>query len=276
MTCPLSCSGAVETKVTARELHTALRAYSDLHVSCCDAIAKAYLNHTLAVEARVAAAAAAAAASGDAVDEQAGGVVGRLPSIGTLVQVRAGGPGCAPRRHACWAICCACLDSCPCRLCIWRTRPSDSVECWSVRVVRKRRDHSVVLVVQSCHRTRPRCLCYFLSPRQSWGHPLLHRVCSLVHRVILPCYRRTGEVPFVTMILRTSDADGRVSGHPLQMSLAEFRVRLFTVGGAVPSATVPVCRDSWGGLSRCFDVALWVLQTFADSLREAAACMDKM
>ena len=84
------------------------------------------------------------------------------------------------------------------------------------------------------------------------------------------------EVPFVTMILRTSDADGRVSGHPLQMSLAEFRVRLFTVGGAVPSATVPVCRDSWGGLSRCFDVALWVLQTFADSLREAAACMDKM
>ena len=100
MTCPLSCSGAVETKVTARELHTALRAYSDLHVSCCDAIAKAYLNHTLAVEARVAAAAAAAAAaasSGDAVDEQAGGVVGRLPSIGTLVQVRAGGRGCALR-----------------------------------------------------------------------------------------------------------------------------------------------------------------------------------
>ncbi len=139
---PTCCSGAVETKCTARELHTALRTFTDLRLPCCDAIAKAYMTHVAVVEARTAAAAAAAAAaatSTDGVEEQHSGVAGRMPSIGSLVSAD------------------------------WR----------------------LGITVQGSNSDAV-------------------------------------EVPYVNMVLRTSDADGRVKGHPLHLTLTEFKVCMRT------------------------------------------------
>ncbi len=144
-TCRAPCRGALESKVTPRDLLAALRAHTDLVGPCSDAVAKAFLAHSVQVEARAARSSAGAGADAPTGDDQ-----GRVLSIGSLVSVD------------------------------WR----------------------LGITVQSSADAAT-------------------------------------EVPFVSLVLKTGDADGRVHGHPLHLSLAEFRV-------------------------------------LADSLRDAAACMDRM
>jgi hypothetical protein len=139
------CRGALESKATPRDLLSALRGHTDLTAPCAEAVAKAFLAHTVHMEAR-AARTSAAAGSGDAPPEDAS----RVLSIGSLVSVD-----------------------------------------WKLGI----------------------------TVRSNVGDAT--------------------EVPFVSLVLRTGDADGRVHSHPLHLSLSDFR-------------------------------------TFADSLRDAAGCMDRM